>query len=177
MNSSRRARLSTLALGLALGVISAPKDARAADSVGLGVGIGLAVPDSDLTNVSLSPALGWGFYTDIPLLSTFHITPSTIVYRLDPKDGSGVSATDVSLNFKFIVPLGPLDIFAGVTTGVTSATELSPHLGALAGASLNLIKNLDAFINMNYRITIRDDQAGNVRSFQIYVGPLFRFLV
>ncbi|MBI4816710.1 MAG: hypothetical protein HY791_10655 [Deltaproteobacteria bacterium] len=163
-----------VALGGLLTLAIIPSEARAADSVGLGVGIGLALPDSD-TDVELSPALGWGFYTDIPLLSTFHITPSTIVYRLDPKAGSGVSATDVSLNFKFIVPLGPLDIFAGVTTGVTSANNLTPHLGALAGASFNLIKNLDVFVNANYRITIKDE--GNVRNFQIYVGPLFRFLV
>src|SRR5688572_568718 len=68
--------------------------------VGLGIGAGVALPT--IKDVSVDAAFSWGFYTDIPLISTFHITPSTIVYRIDPEAGGGVSATDVSLNFKFM---------------------------------------------------------------------------
>lgn len=161
-------QLLTLALtGLCVAGWTSAAEAR--KGVGLGVGAGLAVPTAE-TPFELAPA--WGFYTDIPLLNTFHITPSAIVYNLNPEGGTSQSATDISLNFKFMVPLGKLDIFAGVTAGVTSTTELTPHMGGLVGASLNLVSNIDGFINVNYRYVAREQIIHDV---QVFAGPLFRF--
>ena len=110
---------------------------------------------------------------DIPLISTFHISPSTLVYDLKTDTGLKQAATDVSLNFKFMVPLGMMDLFAGVTAGVTSMDRLRPHVGGLVGASLNVISNIDVFAQANYRVIIIDDS--HVRDLMIYAGPLFRF--
>ena len=142
-------------------------------TVGLGVAAGVAVPNG---KPDFSASLNWGFYVDIPLLSTFHITPSTLLYKLRDSSGAGSSATDVSLNFKFVIPLGPIGIFAGVTAGLTSTQSIDPHAGVLAGLSIGLLPNLDVFAQANYKFIIRDDNAGgNVRDLQIYAGPLFHF--
>jgi len=163
--------LTTILAGvLAFSLSSAfSPEAEARRAVGLGVGAGLAYPQAD-TPFKLAPA--WGFYTDIPLLSTFHITPSALVYSLNPKDGGEQSATDISINFKFMVPMNRLDLFAGVTAGVTSTTKLKPHMGFLAGASMNLFANIDAFINVNYKYVAQDTV---VHDIQVFAGPLFRF--
>ena len=63
--------------------------------VGLGITSGTVVSTSERDSQF---SFSGGFYTDIPLLETFNITPSTTVYRY-----KGESATDISLNFKFIV--------------------------------------------------------------------------
>lgn len=169
--SAQMRLLITAALAASILAMAAPAAAQKR-AVGLGVGAGVALPK--IKDVSTDAAFSWGFYTDIPLISTFHITPSTIVYRIDPSEGNaGTAATDVSLNFKFIVPLGPLDLFAGVTAGVTSAQDLNPHVGALLGGSLNLVSNLDVFANVNYRLVIQD--GSNVGTWHIFAGPLFRF--
>lgn len=157
---------SLLVLGLGAPV------AQAARPVGLGIAAGVALPNGPGA-LEIDPAFAWGFYTDIPLVSTFHITPSTTVYRLDPAGQPGDSATDVSLNFKFVVPLGIIEPFAGITAGVTSAQKLEPHVGGLLGLSINLISNLDVFASLNYRLLIRD--GGNVGTWYIFAGPLFRF--
>jgi hypothetical protein len=148
---------------------SAP--ALAARPVGLGVAAGIAIPTKG--ELSIDPAFAWGFYTDIPLISSFHVTPSTTIYRIDPSTGAGTSVTDISLNFKFMVPLGPLEVFAGLTGGVTSAQDLQPHVGGLIGGALNLISNLDVFLQGNYRLAIAD--GGNVGTWHIFAGPLIRF--
>ena len=144
-------------------------DAEARRGVGLGVGAGIAVPTAD-TPFELAPA--WGFYTDIPLLNTFHITPSALVYNLNPEGGGEQSATDISLNFKFMVPLPRLDLFAGVTAGVTSTNTLTPHMGGLIGVSMHVVSNIDAFVNVNYKYVAQEQI---VHDIQIFAGPLFRF--
>jgi len=157
---------TALILGLSL---SFTPQVEARRAVGLGVGAGIAYPTSE-TAFKLVPA--WGFYTDIPLLSTFHITPSALVYSLNPESGETQSATDISINFKFVVPMGRLDLFSGVTVGVTSTKELKPHMGFLAGASMNVVSNIDAFINVNYKYLAQETV---VHDIQIFAGPLFRF--
>src|SRR4051812_12951427 len=74
-------------------------------TVGLGVAAGVAVPNG---KPDFAASMNWGFFVDIPLLNTFHITPSTMLYKLRDSTGAGSSATDVSLNFKFVIPLGPI---------------------------------------------------------------------
>ncbi len=149
----------------------APQLAHAARPVGLGAALGVAVPSRG--DISIDPAFAWGFYTDIPLISTFTLTPSTVLYRVDPESGAGAAATDVSLTFKFVVPIGPVEPYAGVTAGVTSSATLEPHVGGVLGLSINLIANLDVFAQANYRLTISDQ--GNLGTWHVFVGPLFRF--
>jgi hypothetical protein len=161
-----------LGLSLMLGLLSFTAGPAAASprGVGLGVAGGFALPHGPLR---FDPALSWGFYVDIPLLDTFHITPSTLVYRLDPKGGGGAPATDVSLSFKFMIPLGPLEGFAGVTAGITSTSRTDPHVGVLAGAQLRVLPNVDVFGQVNYRVVLQGDSS--LKDVMLYVGPIFRF--
>ena len=141
------------------------------NNVGLGIAAGFQIPSAD---EPLSPSGAWGFYTDIPLLRTFHISPSTIVYRLDRDDGSRpMAATDISMNFKFIVPLQRWDIMAGATTGITSLDELTPHMGVLGGVSFKVVSNLHFFAHGHYRYLLDDD--GVIHDTQLLFGPLFKF--
>jgi hypothetical protein len=161
-----------LALGLFL--FATPAIAQAQRGVALGVGAGIAVPDS--AEINFDPSFNWGFFVDIPLISTFHITPSTIVRKLDP--AGAVSAgynTDVSLNFKFVVPLGVIEPFGAVIAGLTATNEIYPHVGLAAGANFNLLANLGAFVQVNYKLVLYDEPIGNVRDLQIYAGPMFKF--
>lgn len=162
--------VSTLLLGLAA---SSPAlaDGR---GVGLGVAAGVAVPNG---KPDFNAAFNWGFYVDIPIIYTFHITPSTLVYRLKGTDATGPidqPATDVSLNFKFMIPLGPIEPFIGVMGGVTSANDVNPHAGVLGGLSISVLPNIDIFAQANYKVIIKNDN--NIRDLQIYAGPIFRFL-
>lgn len=152
-------------------VLSAATPAHAARPIGLGAALGVAVPSRG--ELSLDPAFAWGFYTDIPLLDTFAITPSTVLYRVDPESGQGAAATDVSLTFKFMIPIGPVEPYAGLTAGVTSSDTLNPHVGGVLGLSINLISNLDVFAQANYRLTIAE--GANIGTWHVFVGPLFRF--
>ncbi len=177
-----------IALALAVALLAATAPARAnpqpwngswntASGVGLGVAIGADIPSS-ARDFKVSP--DWGFFVDIPLLESFHITPSTMLYTLRPSNsavnGPGSQATDVSLNFKFNIPVNRVDIFAGVTVGITSTESLDPHMGLLAGATYHFLPNLGLFAQVNYKYLFRsDDVGGNVHNVQIYAGPMFRF--
>jgi hypothetical protein len=162
-------KLFVFPLALVSAMAVAPA-ASAREAVGLGFGAGVSA--ASLGDLSLKTAFNWGFYTDIPLLSTFHITPSTMLYNLATPIGVQ-AATDVSLNFKFMIPIGPLDLFAAATVGVTSRDRIDPHVGGLAGASINIISNIDLFVQLGYKIVIAD--GGNIKDFQASAGPLFRF--
>lgn len=156
----------------ALAVFATPRPAQASPrGVGLGAGAGVAVPHGG--DLSYNPSINWGFYVDIPIVSTFHITPSTLLYNLNPDNADGLAATDVSLNFKFMIPLSFMELFFGVTAGLTSTDDLDVHAGGLAGVSFNLVSNVDIFAQFDYRVQLtRDD---NVRYAMAFAGPLFRF--
>lgn len=164
-----RRLLTSLAFLSAVALTAGPAEA-VPRGVGLGLGLGAALPHD---GHGFDPALSWGFYVDIPLISTFHITPSTLVYTLKRPGQDGISATDVSLNFKFMVPLGPLELFAGLTAGLTSTQDLDPHVGGLAGAQFRVLPNVDVFAQANYRVILIGDR--NIRDLMIYAGPIFRF--
>lgn len=179
--------MSRLAVTLTLAALTAAPAAAHAnpvkESVGLAVGAGVAFP-AGANLKDFKPAVAWGFYTDIPLLSSFHISPSALVYRLYQENGASAAATDVSLSFKFIIPLNALSLFAGLTAGVTSTDDINFHVGPLAGASLNIVSNLEVFVNANYRFVIdgapcptagEADRRCNLNDIQVIAGPLFRF--
>jgi hypothetical protein len=166
-------------LGSAVATVALPETAahaQTAHGVALGAGAGVAVPNG---TPDFKAAFNWGFFVDIPLIYTFHITPSALLYRLKATDTAGTTlystwATDISLNFKFVVPLGFLQLFGGVLAGLTARQSIDPHVGALAGLSINLISNIDIFAQANYRIILPSD-GGTIRDLQVYAGPLFRF--
>jgi hypothetical protein len=158
--------LVILALSAALPLSAEPSTT----SVGLGFSFGAAFPQGSTTNIPAAGAsFDWGFYVNIPLISTFDITPSSELYKFGSQN-----ATDVDVAFKFIVPLGDFNIFAGVSPGLTTVADvLAPHLGLLGGATYRLISNLDAFVQAKYNLLFEGSR--NMGVFHINVGILFEF--
>ena len=107
--------------------------------------------------------------SDIDLL---HLTGDDL-YELDFGMGRR-PATDVALNFKFIVPIAAVKLGAGVSAGLTVAEETyMPHMGALGYLSMNIASNLDAFAMVQYKHLVRDIQA--VNDVHAHAGLMFRF--
>ncbi len=160
--------LIVLALSSAVPLSADPS----ATSVGLGFSFGAAFPQGSTTNIPNTegqPSFNWGFYVNIPLISTFHITPSSELYKFDTQN-----ATDVDLAFKFIVPLGDFDVFAGLSPGLTTVADvLAPHVGLLGGAAFRLISNLDAFVQAKYNVLFEGSR--NMGVFHLNAGILFAF--
>ncbi len=143
-----------------------------ATSVGLGLSLGTALPQGSTASIASTdwqPSFNWGFYVNIPLISTFHITPSSELYRFNTQN-----ATDIDLAFKFIVPLGDFNVYAGVAPGLTAVQDvLALHVGAIGGASFRLISNLDAFAQVKYTVLFEGDR--NIHILHLNVGVLFTF--
>ena len=147
--------------------------AVSAQTVGLGPMIGVALPQGDTTQDiqfdDWEANLNWGFFVNIPLLSTFHLSPSSEIYKL-----GDANATDMAMAFKFIVPLTSLDIHAGLVAGLTAVSEtIAPHVGILAGLSFDLVSNLDILVATKYKVLFNDGE--NVRILHAGVGLLFQF--
>ena len=158
--------LVILALGAALPLSADPS----ATSVGLGFSFGAAFPQGSTTNIpSAGASFDWGFYVDIPLISTFHITPSSELYKFGAQN-----ATDEDVAFKFIVPLGDFDLYAGVSPGLTTVADvLAPHVGLLAGGAFRLVSNLSAFVQAKYNLLFEGSR--NMGVFHLNAGILFAF--
>ncbi len=146
--------------------------AAAQSGAGLGVAVGTTFPQNSTDDVSFDdwqPSFDWGFYVDLPLLSTFHITPSAELYKFGDEN-----ATDMALAFKFIVPLSHLDFYAGFVPGLTATgSTTSIHIGVLAGAAFVLVSNLDWFVQGKYTFVFEGDE--NIRVLHLNAGLLFRF--
>jgi hypothetical protein len=71
----------------------------AGDAVGLGVSIGVAFPNGGTARIPNNgeASLNWGFYVNIPLIYTFHITPSSELYKLGTQN-----ATDMDVSFNLV---------------------------------------------------------------------------
>jgi hypothetical protein len=139
---------------------------------GLGVFIGAAFPQgatSTIPSTDWQPSLNWGYYVNIPLISTFHLTTSSELFKLGTQN-----ATDFDLAFKFIIPLSGFKLFVGFAPGLTSVGDaLDIHIGALGGASFNLVSNLDGFVQAKY--TFIFDGSSNIRVLHANAGILFNF--
>jgi hypothetical protein len=142
------------------------------DSVGLGISFGAVFPNGSTPNITSTDwktSLNWGFYVNIPLIYTFHLTPSSELYKFD-----GQNATDMSIAFKFIVPLSRFDLYAGFVPGLTAVTDVTaPHVGVLVGGNFPLISNLDFFIQGKYKWLFEGGE--NLRVLHANVGVLFNF--
>ncbi len=176
----RRVSMAAVVLAAALAV---PEISHAnANGVGLGVAGGFAYSGSKVDVKSVKEEVGtrpaWGFFVDIPLLSTFYISPAAMLYKFkNPAGGDDLSVTDVDLNFKFIVPIGDLHLGAGVTAGLSSGLRPSgydPHYGLLGYLSYNLVANLDGFVLAQYKRLTRES-ASSVDDIHAFVGAMFRF--
>ena len=148
--------------------------ASSSDSVGLGVSRGVVLPEGEFDTNDFevddwSAEFNWGFYVNIPLVYTFHITPSAELYKI-----GGQNATDISLAFKFIINAWALDIFVGVAPGLTTIGDITAaNVGGLGGLSFNLFANLDLFFQVKYKVVFDDDK--NSRALHANMGILFTF--
>lgn len=142
------------------------------NDVGLGVSIGAAWPQGHTNDIEVDDwdgSFNWGFYVNIPLIYTFHITPSAELYRFNQEN-----ATDIALAFKFIIPVWAIDLYVGFVPGLTSVgKETLAHVGGLAGAAFNLFSNLDLFVQLKYKILFDDEQ--NMRVLHANAGILYHF--
>jgi hypothetical protein len=156
----------------ALAVLAPLACLAAGNSVGLGVAVGMAFPQgntADIPNADAQPSFNWGFYVNIPIISTLQLTPSSELYKFDSE-----AATDMALAFKFIVPLSRFDLYAGFVPGLTAVgTVVAPHVGILAGFSMPLVSNLDLFVQGKYKWLFQG--ADNLRVFHVNAGVLFNF--
>jgi len=133
-----------------------------------GVGLGITTgPVMNSTPEGSEISFSGGFYTNIPLIETFHITPSTTVYRYN-----GNSTTDISLGFTFIVPLNRYSLMGGIKSGITSDSTLVPHVGLFGGGTFSLVSNIDWFIQGIYLYQFHKTARNSV---SVVTGPLFRF--
>jgi hypothetical protein len=164
----RRSIIVLVAIGtLTLSVLTI----SAQDRPSLGVFAGAAIPGSNTSNLqgNNQDSFNWGFFVNLPLLQTFDIVPSAELYKF----GQG-NATDFDLAFKFIVPLSRLEIFAGISPGLTSVSQTTDlHIAGLAGATFRLVSNLDAFVQAKYDYIL--DSGQNTGVTHLDAGILFNF--
>ena len=134
--------------------------------------MGVAMPQGDTADIPTADgksSFNWGFYVNIPIISTLHLTPSSELYKFDDQN-----ATDMALAFKFIVPLSRLDLYAGFVPGLTAVSKVvAPHVGILAGVAMPLISNLELFAQGKYNWLFRGDE--NLRVLHLNAGVLFNF--
>ena len=168
----RKSNLLSLSLIVLLCAVMPIKSHAAGDSVGLGISAGLTFPQGNIPEIPSTDwkaALNWGFYVNIPLIYTFHLTPSAELYKFEDQN-----ATDMSIAFKFIVPLARFDLYAGFVPGLTAVADVTAlHVGLLVGGNFPLISNLDFFVQGKYKWLFKGGE--NMRVLHANVGVLFNF--
>jgi len=168
----KRKMLVVVVLAIILAVSIPLASQAAGDSVGLGISVGAAFPQGNTGGISSTDwktSLNWGFYVNIPLIYTFHLTPSAELYKLDDQN-----ATDMSIAFKFIVPLSRFDLYAGFVPGLTAVKDVTAaHVGVLVGGNFPLISNLDVFVQGKYKFLF--EGGDNLKVLHANVGILFNF--
>lgn len=156
--------------------------AYAGREVGLGVAAGVAYSPTttrpSIANVQNSIHAGqsfaWGFFVDIPILETFYISPAAMLYEYNLGLGK-VPITDVDVNFKFIVPVGIVRLGAGLTFGLTAASnQYGVHFGGLGYLGVNVVSNVDVFAMVQYKKLVRDP-GPNIDDIHGFVGGMFHF--
>jgi hypothetical protein len=147
--------------------------AVASDSVGLGMSLGIVFPNGEINdNLDFDDGnaeFNWGFFVNIPLISTVHLTPSAELYKLGSQN-----ATDMSLAVKFVVNAWMVDFFFGFAPGLTTVGDVTAvNVGGLGGVSFNLFSNLDFFIQAKYKVILNGGH--NTRVLHTNAGVLFIF--
>jgi hypothetical protein len=163
--------VAALAAVLIFAVVAPVAEAQG-DSIGLGIAVGACLPSGstpEIPSADWQPSFNWGFYVNIPLIYTFHVTPTAELYKF-----AAQNATDMAIAFKFIVPLSRFDLYAGAVPGLTTVGDVTAaHVGVLVGTSFQLVSNLDLFVQGKYKWVFEGGQ--NVRVFHVNAGILFNF--
>lgn len=151
---------------------------------GIGIFAGAMTPVYPANKNDYDITESWGFFVNVPIVPHFHIMPQATIYRLKvqnlkdhpgwPKE-SGV--TDLSINFKFNLPLNRWNLFAmplmGISTGSFAKYDpVQAHIGAGLGFSVNLVSVLDFFMMTQYKFLIDEDQK-NAHFFHTVAGLQF----
>jgi hypothetical protein len=165
-------RLVLLAMIAAVATVAPVWSQASGDSVGLGIAVGATFPQgstSGIPSTDWKTSLNWGFYVNIPLIYTFHLTPSSELYKFEDQN-----ATDMSIAFKFIVPLSRFDLYVGFVPGLTAVADVTAaHVGIVGGGNFPLISNLDMFVQGKYKLVFQDGD--NIKVLHVNVGVLFNF--
>lgn len=146
-------------------------------SVGIGVLAGAAFPFANSRSYKITES--WGFYVDIPVISTFHIAPSTTLYRLEENGGGNHGIADLDVNFKFVIPVNIAKIFFAAMMGASYGSFVEEdvihlNVGANTGFAVRLVSNLDFVALCQYKLIIDGDQS-NVNMMQAMAGLQFNF--
>lgn len=168
--------ITVVLAGLLVALLCMPAAASSEkSSVGLGVSIGVSFPEGDEVDKEQvedwAASFNWGFYVNIPLIYTFHITPMAELYKFGNKN-----ATDIALGFKFIIPAWVLDLYIGFVPGLTTVGEITaPHVGGVGGCAFNLFSNLDLFIEVKYKVMFNLEEDTNITILHANAGILYHF--
>ena len=168
--------ITVVLAGLLVALLAMPATASSEkSSVGLGVSIGVSFPEGKETEEvpveDWAASFNWGFYVNIPLIYTFHITPMAELYKFGNQN-----ATDIALGFKFIIPAWVLDLYIGFVPGLTTVGEVTaPHVGGVAGCAFNLFSNLDLFIEAKYKVMFNLEEDTNITVLHANAGILYHF--
>ena len=131
----------------------------------------------------------WGFFVDIPIISTFYVTPQANIYRLVRSDKITTSdgklkyditgITDLSMNFKFVVPIDYWRVFFAATLGMSNGkfkpdSVILPHFGGLFGFGYRAFPNIDLFLQSQYKVLVSTGE-GNPQFINLVGGVSFWF--
>lgn len=166
---------------------------------GLGLYAGIMTPINPSNWRNYSVTESWGFYVNVPIIPHFHIMPQADIYRLIYKgkrtneiikdaDGKAVGinryipakeagVTDLSLNFKFNLPINRWNLFLAPLMGISNGgfvhnDPVHAHVGATLGFSVNLVSVLDFMIMTQYKFMI-DSSQDNLHTFHTVAGFQF----
>ena len=173
-----------------------------AKMTGLGVYAGIMTPINGANWRDYKVSESWGFYVNIPVIPHFHIMPQANIYRLVFK-GKGsneilyktnakgqlvpylnkylpakeTGVTDLSLNFKFNLPIGRWNLFLAPVMGISNGgfahnDPVHAHVGAGLGFTVNLVSVLDFVLMTQYKFMI-DSSQDNIHFFHTFAGLQF----
>ena len=157
---------TTIAILLSIGLPSHRAEAR---SPGLALFSGFVIPDSRTSSNDDEGSHNFGFFVDLPLVSTFYISPGAELYKVGRSN-----YTDLVISFKFMVPLRGIKLFGALVPGITNAgSDRYGHLGLAAGIEVKIVSNIAFFGQFKYKETL---SSGNgLRAFHFNGGLIFHF--
>ncbi len=168
--TTRRPMLFTLAATVAVLLCTSFFSRQAkADSPGLALFSGFVLPDSRNSSNDDDGSHNFGFFVDLPLVYTFHISPGAELYKVGRSN-----YTDLVISFKFMIPLKGITFFGALVPGITnSGSDRYGHLGLAAGIELKIISNIAFFGQFKYKETL--SSGSGLRAFHFNGGLIFHF--
>ena len=168
-NGMKSFSLSTILVVFAAGCFVSGNAWAGSSSPGLSMFSGVSLSSRKSGDEDRRWGHNFGFFVDLPIISTFHICPSAEMYDLDE-----TSMTDIAIAFKFVIPMGGLKPYIALVPGITSVgNEREGHLGAAGGVYWHLVSNLHLALQAKYKETL--SSGSGVRVIHANGGLLFRF--